>query len=117
MTGYAGMTSDSPWPMPVPAMSVAVGTRPARPVTRSGTVGEAMHTRSTGARVIPVASIAAGTPQPVSRAAAGSANQVGAVATPPQQAPPSPTAAPPAPIHFNAAGTTPIRPTTEEHPR
>ena len=97
-----GMTSDSPWPLPVPAVSVAVGTIPGRPVSPTGSVGDQMRAARGGAPVVPVvpgaglylppgstaaartppAAVTSGAPS-VSRAQAASGVSVGATATPP----------------------------------
>ena len=132
VTSYHGMTSDSPWPNPVPALSVAVGTRPGRPVAPSGSVGDAGRSARGGAPIVPAvsggASIASagralpaahptGSP-PAYRAASGSGASTGAVATAPADAPPAPTTRTPAQVQgtpVRSAAAPPIAPPTRGH--
>ena len=109
MTSYRGMWTDSPWSLPVPAVSVSVGTRPGASVTPAGSSGDLMRAQRGGAPVVPVvpgaglylprpvsggrvpptASNKAG-PPPTTRPSPPTGAQMGATATPPASAPPAP---------------------------
>jgi hypothetical protein len=112
MSSYRGMHTDSPWPLPVPAVSLSAAGRQGRPVSPSGSVGDTLRARRGEAVIVPAVSggavfsagrqlpaASAGTgPPPVSRPAPGTAAVTGATATPPTEAPPAPDSSPPASI-------------------
>jgi hypothetical protein len=123
MTSYRGLRADSPWPLPVPATTFAVGTRPGRPVAPSGSVGDTMRAQRGGAPIVPAVSAGAqlllgagrqlprastGTgPPPIARPATTTATTTGATAVPPIEAPPAPNSAPPASIDSGPSAPAP----------